>query len=359
MKNWRKLTSIAVVMCMVLVLAACNSPAAEPPEPAPAPTQTPPAAPEGTASEFDGAPTFELKLSHAHPAGSGTDVGFNTLAEKIAEYTEGTVTATVYPGGSLIASNEAVEALRNGTLDVAHISSGDLATMIATLNLLDVPGSYVLTNDDAYYMEFGSVLREIIEPYGIQLLMPMPAVPSWFFSNKLNPRSPSDLQGLTVRSSGKYGGLAVEIWGGSPVTITLADLPTAMERNTVDVVMSPGLGAYSNSWYEIQHHLTVTEINTVMAMMAMSKQVFDQMTPAQQDALYRAAFDGCKAIFDFTMDEINFGMSVMSDYGNQIEELTPEENAVFKESLQPLRDQIVDEVGEEAAKLEAALQKIR
>ena len=357
----KKFLCAFVSICIMVVLASCNGTTSAPtPEPAPDPTPVSTPAPESETSAFEGAPTIELKIAHPHPAGSATDKGYNLIATMVAELTEGTVTAQVFPSGSLVSSAEAVEALRNGTIDIAQLTVGDVATVVPAMSLIDVPGSYAQKpGDDDYLLVLGAAIRETMAPSGISVLYPHPAAPSWFFSNKLNPRSPEDLKGLTVRASGKYSGLAVETWGASPVTITLADLPTAMERNTVDVVISPGLGAFANGWYELQHYLTITDFNTAMALSAISQITLDKMTPAQQDALYKAAFDGMWLIGSETDKEMEEGMGVMLDYGNQIEELTVEENKVFKDSMKPLRDQVISEVGEAAAKLEDVLQNFR
>jgi TRAP-type C4-dicarboxylate transport system substrate-binding protein len=251
-----------------------------------------------------------------------------------------------------------VEAVRNGTVDIAQLSSGDVATIIPAINLIEIPGSYSQANTD-YVEGVTPALREVMAPYGMHFLYPQPGTPSWLFSNLKQIKSPEDMKGLKVRASGKYGGLAIEQWGGSPVTITLADLTTAMERNTVDVILTPGLGAYSNGWYELEHYITVSDITTLMAMMVMNLDVYKSMTPEQQEAVNTAALEGAMYMYNETMKDVEEGFTVMNEYGNEIYTLTDAENDAFKDSLQPLRDQVIAEVGGEAQKLEDTLKKFR
>ncbi|MDR1028401.1 MAG: TRAP transporter substrate-binding protein [Clostridiales Family XIII bacterium] len=354
-KNWKKFLCIAMALCLIFALAACGGGNKDADTDADA-TDT--GDTTEASSDFDGAPTFDLKIAHPQPDGSSTDLGYRKFAELMEEYTEGTVKATIYPAGSLVSSAEAVEGLRNGTIDIAQISSGDAATVIPALNLIEVPGSYSQANTD-YVEGLAPAMREAMDPYGIHFLYPQPGSPSWLFSNLKQITSPDDTKGLKVRASGKYGGLAIERWGGSPVTITLADLTTAMERNTVDVILTPGLGAYSNGWYELEHFITVSDISTLMAMMTISKSLWDQMTPAQQEAVDRAALDGAMHMYEETLKEMEEGMGVMEAYGNELYTLTDAENALFIDALQPLRDEVVAEVGAEAEKLEAELAKFR
>ena len=362
MKNLKRIFSIAIALIMIFAFAACSNntpaPAPAPAPAAPAPAAPAPAGPAASASGFEGAPTFDLKIAHPHPAGSGTDVGYTRFAELMEEYTEGTVKATVFPAGSLITTAEGVDALRNGTVEICQISSGDVATVIPALNLIEIPGSYSQRNTD-YVEGIAPVMRETMAPYGIHFLYPQPGTPSWFFSNIDIVKSPADMAGKKVRASGQYGGKAIEIWGGSPVTITLADLTTAMERNTVDIIITPGLGAYSNGWYELEHYISVADISTLMAMMAMSEDTFQKMTPAQQDAVHRAALEGAMAMYEATMKDVEEGFIVMGDYGNEIYTLTDAENLVFKQALDPLRQQVLDDVGAEAENLEAVLKQFR
>jgi TRAP-type C4-dicarboxylate transport system substrate-binding protein len=362
MRKRKKAISFIAVICLVLfTLAGCNwNKAADTPPPAADTGGSGAAVGDSSAgaSEFDGAPTFDLKISHPHPKGSGTDLGYEKLAEMMETYSEGTIKSTVYPAGSLMSTAEAVEAIRNGTADIAQISSGDVATIIPAINLIEIPGSYSQKNTD-YVEAVKPVMREIMEPYGIYFLSPQPGTPSWFFSNLKQIKTPADMKGIKVRASGQYGGKAIEAWGGSPVTITLADLTTAMERNTVDVVITPGLGAYSNGWYELEHYITVTDISTLMAMMVMNMDLYNRMTPAQQDAVNRATIDAAQFMYDETVKEVAEGFPVMEAYGNEIYTMTDAENDEFKNALQPMRDAAVAEFGDDAKKLEDVLKTVR
>jgi TRAP-type C4-dicarboxylate transport system substrate-binding protein len=365
MKKWKKQIAFLAVVCLLLAaLSGCGGneapAAAGGSEPAEGGSEAAGGSDAVTdaGSEFDGAPTFDLKIAHPQPKGSGTDLGYERFAQKMEEYSGGTIKATIYPAGSLVSSAEAVEGLRNGTVDIAQISSGDLATVIPAINMIEIPGSYSQANTD-YVEAVKPVMREITEPFGIYFLSPQPGTPSWFLSNTKQIKSAADMVGLKVRASGQYGGKAIEVWGGSPVTLTLADLTTAMERNTVDVVITPGLGAYSNSWYELEHYITVTDVSTLMAMMAMNMDLFNQMTPAQQDAVNKAVIEGAKLMYDETVREVEEGFIVMEEYGNEVYTLTDEENDAFKQVLQAMRDEAVAAFGDDAKKLEDVLATIR
>lgn len=358
-KKWKKSVSIIAVACMLVVsLTACggnNSPApAAPPEDTPAASEEKPAT-ETPASDDQ---EFNVKIAHPHPAGSATDKGWIKFTELLEEYSGGTIKSEIFPAGSLVSTAEAVEALRNRTVDFAQLSSGDLGTLIPAMNIIEVPGTFKQHGTE-YVAGVAPAMRELMSPYGIFYIYAQPGTPSWFFSNKKQIITPEDMQGLTVRASGKYGGQAIEAWGGSPVTITLADLTTAMERNTVDVVITPGLGAYSNGWYELMHYITVTEVTTLMAMMAMSQGLYDEMSPAQQEAVDKAGYEAAIFMYEMTMADVETGNQVMAEYGNSIEVLTDEQNNAFFELAEPLRQSLIAEIGPEAEQLDQAFVDFR
>ena len=357
-KLLKKSVCIIAILCLLFgTFSACTTPKKDP---APAPAPSDPSAPAesgGTDAPATEEQTYDLKIAHPHPKGSGTDVGWEKFAELLEEYSDGTIKATIYPGGSLVSSAEGVEAVRSGTVDFAQISSSDLGPLIPAINMIEVPGSYRTDTPD-FIEGLAPAMRDAMSPYGIYFLYPQ-GTASWFFSNIGHIKTFNDMKGLRVRAAGKYGALAVERWGGTSITLSLGDLITAMERNTVDVVLGPGVGAVSLGWYELEHYITVTDIITSMAILAMNQNLYDSMSPTQQDAVNKAGLEMAMIMYELTAKEVVDGLATMKEHGNDIYTFTPEENEAFLAPMDDLRAEVIAEFGEEAQKLDDALKKFR
>jgi TRAP-type C4-dicarboxylate transport system substrate-binding protein len=362
MKGWKKFASVFALVSVVFILTACGGNGGGSSETTGAESGSESGSPaeDTTASAFANAPTFDLKASHPQPANTYTDEGYKRFAELVDEYTEGTIKITVYPAGSLVSMAENVQAVQNGTVEIGQMTSGDLATMAPIMNICEIPNSF---NGD-WAEEGVPILNEILDPLGIHVLYRQsvgdPTLKGVaFLSNSVLVKSPEDLKGLKVRAAGQYSGRAAELWGGTPVTLTFADLAPAMERNTIDVVMTPLPGAFANSWYELEHYITSTGFVSPMALMTINKGIFDSMTPAQQEAVSKAGKEACLYMDALSFEEIQKGISAMEEYGNEIHIMTAEEMAVFSEMLQPLYDEIVAQYGDLAKKLVDSYEKYR
>ena len=69
-------------------------------------------------------PAYNLKISHQFPGGTITEGDFRDrlcrmFAVEIEKRTKGAVTATVYPGSSLMKTNAQFSAMRKGALDMS------------------------------------------------------------------------------------------------------------------------------------------------------------------------------------------------------------------------------------------------
>jgi TRAP-type C4-dicarboxylate transport system substrate-binding protein len=363
MKGWKKFACIFALVSAVLILAACGGNGGASSETSGADTATSgdesgSSAEDTATSEFANAPTFELKASHPQPAGSSTDVGYEKLAELVEEYTDGTIKITVYPAASLVSMAENVQAVQNGTVEIGQMTSGDLATMAPILSVCEIPAAL----SGEWADETKPIYNEILEPLGLHVLHLQAGTDptlrgAAFLSNTVLVKTPDDLKGLKVRASGQQAGKAVELWGGTPVTLTFADLAPAMERNTVDVVMTPLPGAFANSWYELEHYISSTPFIPLMAFMTINKDIYDSMTPAQQEAISKAAKEACLHMDALSYDEIIEGLDVMEEYGNEIYIMTEEEAAAFSDILEPLYDEIIEQNGDLAKRLVDAYKK--
>lgn len=301
---------------------------------------------------------IKLKLAHPQPGGSATDLTYQHFAEKVAEYTNNSVEIEIYPAGSLINSNETMESLSNGTVDLGHLGSGDLSTRIPAMAVWDVPGAFTAgTVDDLDYVwETQEIMNELTESIGIRYLNILPGTANWYLSNKHLIVTPEDMQGLNIRVSGKYTGMAVQAWGGNPVTIALNDLATAMERNTVDVVMSAGLGVAPFKWYELEHFITDSGVCNMIACLGMNLEKFNSMSAEQQEGFLKAADDMAQFCIEKTLADMEETYTLMEDYGNEFYELTPEETKTLIEAAKPAMDAAIEDGGEDAQRLYDILQ---
>jgi TRAP-type C4-dicarboxylate transport system substrate-binding protein len=204
------------------------------------------------------------------------------------------------------------------------------------------------------------ILDKIFAKYGVKYIGPgYPETAAFGATKKITVRSPADFKGKAIRTPGKWGGEAIKMWGGSPVTITLGDLAVALQRGTVDVVYTSWIVIDSFKLYEPAPNITFTSIQNILTGLMMSEKAWKGLTAEQQQAVMRAE----KRWRDFIENNYKNLMTQFEEKlkksGGAFYHLTDAENAAFKKVRQPLLDQIKALIGPDGEALVKAFDTIK
>ena len=324
MKKWKKVLSMFVAISLLVIFTAgCGNSGSGPASSGTAPT------PDASAPAPEDNPV-ELRMSFPNPVGSPTEMFYQYFAEAVHEESGGSVTIITYPAASLIADADAPDALFNKQVELCHATVSNLSPTIKELTPLELPG--IFRSDR--HMEFAYILHpiinEICEPYGIKQVFPAAGGPAGFISKKGFITDPSDLQGMTVRTSGRWIGEAMRLWGGSPVTMPQGDIPTALERNTVDAVFSGGSTTIAPfRLYELADYVTYTMFQVIYTGMFMTLDSWNSLSPAQQAAFDRAVDRVIPYSEEIVLEFEDAYIQDYLDYGAKFYNLSDEENQKF------------------------------
>jgi TRAP-type C4-dicarboxylate transport system substrate-binding protein len=99
----------------------------------------------------------------------------------------------------------------------------------------------------------------------------------------------NDFKNKTVRASGKYNGEGVSFWGGAPVNMAAAEVPTALERKTIDMVLTALPGCDGFKMYESAPYVTLTGFCEPFCGAVMNLDKWNSLSKAQQDAVMAGA----------------------------------------------------------------------
>jgi len=282
-----------------------------------------------------------FKLSQPTPPTGFYGEGYAYFAKAVEEETGGQVKVQVYPSASLISDPEAFDAVRKGIVDIAHFASVTVSPKAKEMTPFDVPSAYKGERLDALNTATRPLLEKIFAKYKIKFVGPgYPETLAFAAIKKVTVKSPEDLKGKSVRASGRWAGEAVKMWGGSPVAIALGDLPAALQRGAVDVVLTSWIVIDAFKLYEAAPNVTFTGIQNILTGLMMSEKAWKSMDAAQQQAFMRAE----KRWRDY-LDEkyknlkTQFEQRIIAS-GGTFYDLTDEQNQAFKSIRQPLLDQV-------------------
>jgi TRAP-type C4-dicarboxylate transport system substrate-binding protein len=255
-----------------------------------------------------------LKASHQFPGGKGDPR--DEMVQIIAKEVENAgvdLKIQVFPGSSLYKPKEQWNAMARGLLDMSAFpldyASGQHPEFSATL-MPGLVGSYDRAkrlNDS----EFMTQIKKIIEDAGVVVIAD--AWLSGAFASKKNCiTGPESIKGQVTRAAGPAFEQMLAAAGASISSMPSNEIYNGMQTGVLDATNTSSASFVSFRLYEQVKCLTAPGDNALWFMyepVLMSKQVFDGLTKAQQDALLAAG----KKSEEFFEGEARKGDQVLMD----------------------------------------------
>jgi TRAP-type C4-dicarboxylate transport system substrate-binding protein len=296
-----------------------------------------------------------LRLSYPVPSTSIDGVAYEFFAKTVEQESNGRMKIRTYPAASLVSDVEILDTVIKGNVDIGHFMIAFITPTIKELTPFEIPGAYFGGRNTKDREAIESIVDKVFAKYGVKYLSALPVgTVSFAASKKVNKliRMPADLKGLKVRSPGKWGGEAIKIWGGSPVTIALGDMTIALSLGTV--------GAIYSSWnvlgplkvYEPAPYITITDMEGgILGGLMMNLKVWDKLTKEQQGVLVSAAAKWHAKRIELGAEFRKKLEADVKKVGGEVHYSTKEEVAAFEKATRPLFDEAKTISGPEGSAL--------
>lgn len=177
---------------------------------------------------------IELRISHMAPAGSIYDRQITAWAKKIEEESKGKLTFRIFPGGTLIGPFVTYEGIEKGVADIGasyrYSRAGAELTGILSMFLAGMPDAKTASRIVAeVWKKFPELSKEW---ESVKVLWTHASGPAVVATTK-PVRTMADLKGLSLRSPVPEASDALKELGGTPVSMTSADMVIGIQKGTV------------------------------------------------------------------------------------------------------------------------------
>jgi TRAP-type transport system periplasmic protein len=184
---------------------------------------------------------IELIYSSFQPAVGEQSKTLERWQEKIVKETGGRIKFIFYPGATLVSQIEMWDACVSGVADLVHtgrykpFGGAELTNElgVVTFGIPDVWKARELKQ--VIFKKYPTLQN----PYNeLNIIFDTNHTPARILS-RLPIRRLDDLKGKLIRAAGKYAAEQLKVLGVSPVTLTPADIYTAIQKGTVDGALGP------------------------------------------------------------------------------------------------------------------------
>ena len=267
---------------------------------------------------------FNLKLGHAVNATDGQHAAAVKLAELVKQRTNGDVEITVYPSNQLGNDAAMINGTRGGTIDIVSSGASNFNGIVANTAALELP--FVFRNAQHAYKvldgSIGTAILEELSPHSLKGLAYWENGWRAFTNNKRPIRTPDDVKGLKIRSTGNpYHIQAFKLLGMNPSPMPIAELYTALESGTFDAQEHPINVTWSSKFYEVQKHLTVSNHVYSPLILAMNKAKFDSLPANFQAIMVESAREAAKYQRDLNAGNASKVVADLKKSGMQVIEV--------------------------------------
>ncbi|MEX2536071.1 MAG: TRAP transporter substrate-binding protein [Trueperaceae bacterium] len=212
------------------------------------------------------------------------------FAELVSERTDGALSVTVHSGGSLgYRGPEVLRVVRNGVVPIAEVFMENVVGDEPIFGLFALP----LTTDYDEAWNLYQIARphfdEALEGHNQIMLWTSPWAPQGLYVQE-RVEEPSDLEGLTVRTSGENLTRFVDALGARALTIPFGELYTALATGVVNsVATSPTTGVDASLW-EVTNYFYPTFIpNIPLNFATLNRGAFNRLSEEDQQIVLDTA----------------------------------------------------------------------
>jgi tripartite ATP-independent transporter DctP family solute receptor len=238
--------------------------------------------------------SFTLKFNCLENEAHAQGQGVMAFKKKVEELSNGQITVEPYFSSSLFTQEGAITALMSGQLEMTYVAFQQVAEFYPTASMFGA--TYMFKNYEHARKTFDSEIgKELYENISNSVNY-VPITAYYNGSRQLNLRTktpitkPEDLKGTVLRMPNAASWIAAgESLGAKVTPLAYAEVYTALQTGTIDAQDNPLLATKTMNFYEVTNQISLTYHIIDFGVMSINKDIWEQMTPKQQEWIYQAA----------------------------------------------------------------------
>lgn len=269
----------------------------------------------------------------------------DTFMKAVEEKSGGEVSFRYFGGGEMVKQKFVPTAVPQGTVDISlttldtwsgripevSVTTGPLwpVTMKQARTAL-LPGTPLFQYFDGKLRENGAVLLAMFD------------IGSPVLTTKFEVQNPDDLKGRSVRVYSKGAAEIMQSLGASPVTMSVGEVYSGLQRGTVEGAMGGLQGAVGLKHYEVASYMFAPNgvIGTLVHGYVMNKQKFESLSPELQKILMDSATEARNNAMDYMIQSYDEYLEKVRGFGLTVSKLDPgsAEWDVWSKAMAPLKN---------------------
>ena len=303
-----------------------------------------------------------LKMGLNGPEGHPAVAGMKKFAETVAAKSGGKIKVNLFLNGSLGSDQAVVSALKGGTIELAVMNSGILASEAKELAIFDFPFLFANEKESDAIVDgpVGKKMHALLEAKGLIGLSYWELGYRQITNSKRAVNKVEDLEGLKLRVIPNPINIDwVKALNANPTPMPFPEVYGGLEQKAIDGQENPISVIAANKFWEVQKHIVLSNHQYNPQSVIMSKKVWDSLTPAERKLIDDAADEAAKTQRAESRAAVAANLELLKKNGMTVTQLPPAEVTKLREKMKPViakysanvGDATVNEMMAELAKL--------
>lgn len=287
-----------------------------------------------------------LKFGHYNAESHPVHKAALQFKENVEKRTNGALKIEIYPNNTLGSPPEILEQTRNGVVDIAVPTSGQLDKYDKAFAALMLPFVFKDVNQARRAMDGPMLgwLTPLAEKQGLEII----GVWEYGFRNLTNSKhpikTPADVKGLKIRTPPEIQlSAAMAALGANVQKIGFPELYLALSQGVVDGEENPVATIASAKFYEVQKYLSLTKHTYQAIYQVMNLDTWKKLTPDQQKIVKEEGANAGKLTRELLESQEKGLIDMLKSKGMEVIE---PDLAPFKAAMGPANAEIAKYAGQ-------------
>ena len=235
-----------------------------------------------------------IKFTTQNPKGHPLVMGMEKFAEIVQAKSGGKIKVNLFPGGVLGGDAAVVSAIQGGTIEMASMNSGILASQVKDFEVYDFPFMFASSKEADAVVDgpFGKKMHAKLEPRGLIGLTYWELGFRQITNSKRAINKVEDAEGLKLRVIPNAINVDwVKALGANPTPLAFPEVYAGLESKAIDGQENPLSVILANKFFEVQKHLALTNHQYNPQSLIFSKKVWDSLSADEKKIVQDAAVE--------------------------------------------------------------------
>ena len=308
-------------------------------------------------------PDFLFRCAGTMPLDHFMTKTLEHFSKLVQEKSKGRMKIENYPANQLFSDKDLPKALPSGAVDMAQVNMAMWAGLVPSLAVEELPFFY--KDRDHFFRAMmaptvKNMLDKEFETKGVKVLFWMDYGYTALIGKK-PIRTVEDFKGKRIRGYGEISTEILKALGGAPVFLSVGEVYMALQRGTIDGVLTSTCSVYERKFYEVVKHFTlirVGEFQNEPAVLVNLKK-YQELPQDQQKVLADAAREAQDWGLDVSLKGTDECLAKLKEKGMEIYYLPDKEKKRWAEATKNVTAGYLARTGKAGQALMEEVNKVR